>query len=452
MASTWLVNLLTGVTVILFAIHASKADDELQLHRRTTTSRNGKDFEQGVGDDDGPPSARAGHGMDAWDMYVGEVYLFGGCVNMSNNYTSSFGSLALWHGCTGFSNEVWKMYWDEHSGQISWWRLWSQPNTTRDSYMHRDPFNGESAAYASARAGCSVIGFDSPDSAATTLFVFGGVGLQDGPTTADTWLFDTAQGAWTAVNVSTPPPPRAYHSTVHWKDLMIIFGGLQVTFDVHHYTMYTFAGDVAVFNTTSRRWYTFDDANPSPQWNQEGIMVGHPQALHQSNDAPVPRAYHAASLHSSFANTMFVYGGAAGTGHYYQDWFFDDLWTLEWDSAEALLSGKMTWTRLTPSSETVRPSPLFGQTLMWCNGSELAMMWGMMPNKSAPANATATQTLWRINLNTMTWRKPTGLYQKARAFFATVSIGCGGWLSDGLAGFSGQSELLSDFSEAGGLP
>eukprot|EP00117_Sycon_ciliatum_P025377 scpid47981/ scgid21076/ Dynein alpha chain, flagellar outer arm; DHC alpha len=451
MASTWLVNLLTGVTVILFAIHASKADDELQLHRRTTTSRNGKDFEQGVGDDDGPPSARAGHGMDAWDMYVGEVYLFGGCVNMSNNYTSSFGSLALWHGCTGFSNEAWKMYWDEHSGQISWWRLWSQPNTTTDG---ETPIvnTGNSPTYASARSGCSVVGFDRPGSGSgvTTLFIFGGVGAQSGPTSADTWFFDTERHRWTAINGTAAPPHRAYHSTVHWKDLMIVFGGLQAT--LTQYLEYTFLEDVVIFNTTSQHWYTFPNrATPSAYWNQEGkLMRGTP--THRNDDTPGPRAYHACSLHSSFANTIFMYGGAAGTGRFYQDWFYDDLWTLKWDSAEALLSGKMTWTRLTPSSETVRPSPLFGQTLMWCNGSELAMMWGMMPNKSAPANATATQTLWRINLNTMTWRKPTGLYQKARAFFATVSIGCGGWLSDGLAGFSGQSELLSDFSEAGGLP
>ena len=392
------------------------------------------------GVDDSTPAARAGHGMDAWDMYVGEVYLFAGCVNMTD--TGAFASLAMWRGCSNFSNEVWKMLWEEHSGQISWWRLFSQPNTTTGT-----------TSYAAARAGSSVVGFDRPSSGVTTLFIFGGVGEQNGGTFGDTWFFDTARQQWVAVEAAGPPH-RAYHSTVHWKDLMIVFGGFQVTSgDSLHYT---FLNDVVIFNTTEEQWHEFHSVIPELDrevWNEYGKRIAGPGKFTTiGNSAPSPRAQHAVCMHSSIANTMFLHGGVSGTGQAYQDVFLGDLWTLKWQDAAALLSGKMTWTKLEPTVATVKPPPLFGHVMSWCNGTELAMFWGMTPNATAPGGAMATRTVWRLMLPDMHWRPPAGLYEAARAFFAYVPVGCGGWLSDGVSSFGPAPALRHDFENAGIVP
>ena len=399
-------------------------------------------------DEASTPAPRAGHGLAPWNEYIGEVYLFGGCVNMTD--TGIFASLAMWRGCSNFSNEVWKMLWEEHSGQISWWRLFSQPSRTTTT----TPLLG-AASYASARSGSSMVGFYRPSSGSgvTTLFIFGGVGSQYGSTLGDTWFFDTERQRWMAIETEAPPH-RAYHSTVHWRDVMIIFGGLQAM--AGNFTQYSFRDDTIVFNTTSERWYQFQTSQHAPGhevWDEKGMRISDASHFqHDQDDTPAPRAHHAASLHPKIPNTMFVHGGVSGTGRAYQDVFLDDVWTLKWQDAESLQSGKITWTKLTPASTTVRPPPIFGHIMASCNGSELTMLWGMTPNKTAPGNAMATRIAWRLDLVHTQWRPPINLYEAARAFSAYASSGCEGWLSDGVSSFGNKPTILDDFQDSGSIP
>ena len=267
------------------------------------------------------PSPRAGHGLAMGMVWVGRLYVVGGCTQIAN--TTSVWAL-LTH-CAEVNGEVWAMLWEEHSGNINWFKQWPPAAASSPS-----AYIGDDASQA-LRYGASVVSFFLPGtgSGVTTLFIWAGAG-GGGQTRSDGWLYDTERDAWTNLTTNPDIAGRALHSTNLYKNLTIMFGGASVD-ETGKISVFS---DIVVYDLMNSSWSV---ARPTP--------------------SPPGRAFHSASLLSGFPQTLFVYGGVDGNGR-----VLSDLWLAHWIGDHGGdLSGTVRWTPISPVGVT--PPPLFGHIL-----------------------------------------------------------------------------------------
>ncbi|KAL6047376.1 hypothetical protein QOT17_021669 [Balamuthia mandrillaris] len=185
------------------------------------------------------------------------------------------------------------------------------------------------------------------------LWVFGGVCNQD--FCNDLLVFDTHNLTWRKVVAKNPPPPRAHHTAIVWKDKIFVFGGIGKVMVRKSMVMARLEQEKAWSSRRDRCGRVSQKTNtPEEKHETEDPLVLSTEVLNdvhvfdtKDEEAgwqrvetkglePKPRAHHAASeLHGFMVVTCGRGKGFMGYNAYYNleslsDCLVLDLLTMEW--------------------------------------------------------------------------------------------------------------------------
>lgn len=177
----------------------------------------------------------------------------------------------------------------------------------------------------------------------------------------DSWLLDTACGAWSELSPAQAPPARARHAMAYDanRDRAVLFGGRTRAADSGPYTLFN---DVWAFDFDTLEWseVTTSGPAPSPRCNTSAVIAGDELLVFGGNTstsglqfspnsdlhildlttgvwrqetiaAPPPaRLFHAAT-YDAMNERMYVVSG--GDENAFLGPFFNDVWVLDRKSA-----------------------------------------------------------------------------------------------------------------------